>query len=208
MSTLDLHPPKSRPASYGVLENALDNAEVLMELLQDTVEKIDVTGQLKLKYLNGHTQIELLAIPKTTPDILGEPHQSTEMHQLLLETFKDDLKWFEDNPGHYEWQGKYYTWKLTALIDESQWTIAQIWHTGPEYFTKWLLASKAHRGGALPWGYHIRNYRLNDSNRMPIPVKTESEFWEALGYLSIPLEDRSSGNPQYWRTFELVRNAV
>lgn len=200
-------PLHSGRASYGVLENALHNAEVLMEFLQKTVIKIGVTGQLNHKHINGYTHIELLAIPKTTPDILGKPLQTTEMHQLLHKTVKDSF-WIEDGPPDYKWNTEHYHWRLTTLKDQSQWIIAQIWHTGPDYFTNWLLSTKAHRKGALPWGYHIKDYNLFTGDNVSIAIQSESDFWETLGYLPISLEDRSDGNPQYWRSFALVQNPV
>lgn len=203
MITKDTRPPHSEPASYGVLENALDNAETLMKLLQSTVDKIDVTGQLKHKLINGYTHIELLAIPKTVPDILGEPLQTTEMHELLHKTIKDAL-WIKDSPPDYKWNSEHYHWKLTALKDESQWIIAQIWHTGPDYFINWLMSTRAHRKGALPWGYYTKSYNLFTNNNVSIAIQSESDFWKALGYLPIPLQDRHDGNPQYWRTFKRV----
>ena len=203
MTNSDTHSLKHKPASYGVLEDCLSEAQVLMSILKKTVDKIDVTGQLKHEYLNGHSEIELLAIPKTTPDMFGEPRHSTEMHHLLVNTVKD-LAWIEDEPPNYEWQGKRYLWKLTTLKDESQWIIAQIIHTGPIWFAKWLQQPAAHRKGALPWGYSIQDYTLFTNSGVSIAIQSESEFFETLGYLPISLKDRSDGNPQYWRTFKLV----
>ncbi len=204
MSTINLHSPKSGLASYGVLENALDNAKVLTKALQKTVTKIGVTGQLNHKHINGYTHLELLAVPKTVPDILGEPLQTTEMHQLL-HTIVEGSLWIEDGPPDYRWNTEHYHWTLTTLKDESLWTLAQIIHTGPDYFINWLKSSTVHRAGALPWGYSILNkYMLVNNNGFPVAINSESEFWETLGYLPIPLEDRADGNPQYWRTFKRV----
>ena len=203
MTNSDLHSLKSGPASYGVLDNCLDEANMLMSILKETVTKIDVTGQLKHGYLNGHTEIELLAIPKTSPDMFGEPRQNTEMHYLLTDTVAD-LSWQSDEPPNYVWQGRHYLWKLTTLKDESQWVIAQIIHTGPIWFAQWLQKSESHHKGALPWGYSIQDYTLFNNNREPIAINSESEFWETLGYLPISLEDRSDGHPQFWRGFKLV----
>lgn len=207
MTTKDIQSPHSGPVSYGVLETALGNAEVLIEILQKTVTKIGVTGKLNHEHLNGYTHLELLAIPKTVPDILGEPLQTTEMHQLLHGTVKDSL-WIEDGPPNYKWNSEHYHWELTTLKDESQWIIAQIMHTGPDYFTKWLTSSTVHRAGALPWGYSIHDYNLITHMGASVAIQTESEFWETLGYLPIPLKDRSDGNPRYWRTFKLVGHPV
>ena len=193
----------SGPASYGVLGDCLTEADTLMTILGKTVDKIEVTGQLKHKYLNGHSLIELLAIPKTSPDMFGEPRINTEMHYRLIDTIKD-VAWIKDEPPDYEWQGKRYLWKLTTLRDESQWTLAQIMHTGPDYFTKWLTSPKLHRGGMLPWGYAIKDYTLFTNNGEAIGLISESDFWSTLGYLPISLEDRSDGDPAFWRSFKLV----
>ncbi len=203
MTDSDIHSLNHKSASYGVLEDCLSEAQVLISILEKTVDKIDVTGQLKHRYINGHSRIELLAIPKTTPNMFGEPRLSTEMHHLLIDTVKD-LAWIKDNPPDYEWQGKRYLWKLTTLEDESQWTIAQIIHSGPTLFSQWLQRTETHRGGALPWGYSIQHYTLFNNNEKPIAINSESEFFETLGYLPIPLKDRSDGYPQYWRGFKLV----
>lgn len=203
MTDLNLHSLQSGPASYGVLDNCLDEANLLMSILKNTVTKIDVTGQLKHGYLNGHSEIEILAIPKTSPDMFGEPRQNTEMHYLLIDTVAD-LSWIKDEPPDYEWQGKRYLWKLATLKDESQWIIAQIIHSGPIWFSQWLQKSESHRKGALPWGYTIKDYILFNNNNEPIAINSESEFFETLGYLPISLEDRSDGHPQFWRGFKLV----
>ena len=157
--------------------------------------------------MNSHTEIELLAIPKSAPDILGDIKQTAEMHNKLHDLVKGPA-WIEDEPPNYEWQGKRYLWKLTTLKDKTQWTIAQIIHTGPSYFIKWLKSSSEHRKGAMPWGYSIRDYALFNNNNVPISINSDSEFFETLGYLPISLEDRSDGNANYWRTFKLVENIV
>jgi len=203
MTNSDLHSLKSEPASYGVLDNCLDEANVLMSILKETVTRIGITGQLAHKYLNGHTEIELLAIPKTSPDMFGEPRQNTEMHYKLIDTVAAG-SWIKDEPPHYEWQGKRYLWKLTTLKDESQWTIAQIIHDGPIWFAQWLQQTESHHQGALPWGYSIQDYTIFNNNGLSIATQTESEFWETLGYLPISLEDRSDGHKQFWRGFKLV----
>jgi hypothetical protein len=203
MTDSNLKTLHSKPASYGVLEHCLTEANKLMSILMKTVEIIDVTGQLKHEYINGHTQIELLAIPNTSLNMFGEPRHNSEMHYLLIDTIHD-LAWIEDEPPNYEWEGKHYLWKLTTLKDASQWTIAQIIHTGPDYFAKWLTSTETHRKGALPWGYSIKDYTLFNNNNEPIAINSESEFFETLGYLPISLKNRSDGHPQYWRGFKLV----
>ncbi|MHC1623124.1 MAG: hypothetical protein ACXQTR_00865 [Candidatus Methanospirareceae archaeon] len=199
----DLKNTHSGPASYGVLGDCLLEADILMSILGKTVDKIEVTGQLKHKYLNAHSLIELLAIPKTSPDMFGEPRHNTEMHYLLIDTLHDSA-WINDEPPNYEWQGKRYQWKLTTLKNETQWALAQIIHSGPDYFTQWLTSPKLHRGGLLPWGYTINDYTLFNNSKEPIAIWSESDFWLALDYLPISLEDRANGDPAFWRGFKLV----
>lgn len=203
MNTSKIHSPSHHIASYGVLDNCLMEADIFMSIVGNTVERIEVTGELRHKYINGYTSIELLAIPNKSPDLFGEMQPNNELHEILLKLV-DDLSWINDEPPNYEWQGERYLWKLTVLEDESQWTIAQIIHSGPEYFIKWLTAPSEHRNGALPWGYKIIDYILFDNNDTQLTINSESEFFESLGYLPISLEDRQDGNPSYWKAFKLV----
>lgn len=205
MNTSEIHSPAQNIASYGVLENCLSEANIFMSLLKDLVDRIEVTGELRIRYANGHTSIELLAIPKKAFNLLGESHPTNELHEKLIQIV-DDLAWIKDEPPNYEWEGKRYLWKLTLLNDESQWTIAQLIHTGPAIFSKWITSSSQHRGGALPWGYKIKDYILFDNNDNALEINSESEFFKTLGYLPISLVKRSKGYPDYWRSFKRVPN--
>ena len=204
MSTLSSSTLSKELASYGGLANTVEEAKKMITFLKDrkAVENITVTGELAHRFINGYTTIHLLALPVFQKNIVGDYQEPAILENCLFQL--DSPEWIMDQPPVYKWQGKNYKWKLTIIDSKEQLVLAQILNDGPEYFANWLSKPKQHSRGALPWGFMIKDYRLYDNNKREIPLKTHDEFWAAINYLPISLDDRMKGNPQYWRSFEKV----
>jgi hypothetical protein len=141
----------------------------------------------------------LIAVPIVNFDFIGNPIKITRLHVKLHELVHN---WICPDPPIYEWTGALYKYKLVTVRNESEMFIAQLLHTGPDNFVDWLTKEEAHSLGALPWGYKIKNYQLINNVKEPIILTDEHEFFDAIGYEFIDLDDRNDGNPSFWRDFK------
>ena len=190
----------NKQANSGELAHSVRAAQHLIHKLCDVVDKIQITGRLRHLDYNGHSRVELLAIPKTMTNLIGEPSQGTQLHERLYELISN---WECAIPPNYKWTGAFYHYSLTTVSTASQLTIAQVIHSGPQEFVDWITKTKSHFNGALPWGFSVQDYMLRDNNKNYIDVLDEEHFFDAIGYQFIALDDRNDGNPEYWSQYKI-----
>lgn len=172
------------------LSDGLAIAHRLRTLLAPACERIEIAGSLRrLKPEVG--DIELVAIPRRAPNLLGEPGESI-LSGLLVALLRDGvLLPAHKNGNKYK---QFYWGQLPALqIDlyvttPEEWGVRFTLSTGSADFNRRLVLSRQ-RGGLLPSCYEIRDNRVWFKNT-PLPTPEERDVFTLIGGW-VPPEERA-----------------
>lgn len=135
-------------------------ASALVERLRPACERIEIAGSIRRKKAEIG-DIELVAIPKTIPDLLGEPQVQTEVDVLLAQwpitITKDGQKYkqFLFNGT----SGQSYQVDLFLQPDPATWGVNFLIRTGPSEFSTRMVTSVA-SGGLRPRDLLVRDGRV------------------------------------------------
>jgi DNA polymerase/3'-5' exonuclease PolX len=196
----------------GDLAHANWSAQQFIHKYQKHTRAIQVTGRLRRMEIDNYTDIEIIAYPQPTTDLLGANIPKTNQLQHAMSEGKPKIKFDiqepEPNasvpiPPYYIWKKKHYQWTVYIVQSHHALTIAQLILSSGPTFNRWITSTRAHKHGALPWGYTIQNMTLVNNNRKPVNTKNEKQFFDAIGYSYITMLDREIGGPPHWETFKI-----
>jgi DNA polymerase/3'-5' exonuclease PolX len=165
-------------------------AEDVKSKLQDACERIEIAGSIRRKQpMVG--DIELVAIPKTMPDLFGTPMETTEVDILLFgssfvnEIYKDGSRYkqFTMQAG----EGNAYQVDLFLATPEN-WGYILMLRTGPSDFSRKMVTPIRH-GGLLPPGLKVRDGYVWNGARI-VCVQTEHALFAQWGMEYIAPEER------------------
>lgn len=198
MNETKLQAINDKNANPHELAHALTTAQKLIHRLNPTTTVIQISGRLRHLELHNHLQIKLIAIPKPKHNLVGEllPHTHSALHGLLHE--QKDFDWYVPDPPQYQWKANHYRWTLITVDNIHEFAVTQLLMTGPDSFVDWITNEES-RGGALPWAWAFHQGRLYNNNFKLIKTPTERHIFNQIGYEFIPLQERSDGNPNYWK---------
>ncbi len=155
-------------------------ASVVRELAPGC-ERLEVAGSIRRRKATVG-DLEIVAIPKTRADLLGENPQS--MLDPILADLCEAGRLVRIRGG--EKQKQYKLAKAGILLDlflvtPETWPGQLAVRTGPEEFSKRLVTPRS-KGGMLPEGWRFANgFRLYDQNGKAVDVTEEHSLFEAIG---------------------------
>lgn len=160
-------------------------------------ERIEIAGSIRrLKPDVG--DIELVAIPKTTPilDLFNQQIGETSMlyDRKLMESLGIVQKF-----GKRQCQVALYQdvqLDLFIVLPPAQWPVIFTIRTGPPDFSKWIVTPR-NKGGALPNGWRSENGRIWDG-QTEMQFEEELDFLKFLGLGWIEPKDRQP-RWNYWK---------
>jgi len=165
-------------------------AELALQASDSVEEASRIAGSIRRKQpMVG--DIELVAIPKTMPDLFGTPMETTEVDILLFgssfvnEIYKDGSRYkqFTMQAG----EGNAYQVDLFLATPEN-WGYILMLRTGPSDFSRKMVTPIRH-GGLLPPGLKVRDGYVWNGARI-VCVQTEHALFAQWGMEYIAPEER------------------
>ena len=188
------------PVLAGQLAHAMRAAQRLIHETNKMCHQQQVTGLLRRMPILGIETIDIIMRPKLQRDLTNNRlfnFPGTELATYLVKKYKAVST--RDNAHVYTLDLDSYTFRIIMVFESWEMPVAQILHTGPTEFTKWLSTETERDDGAMPWGYYFKHYTLIDNGHKRIPnIKEEKDVFEKIGYGYISLMSRFEGNGEEW----------
>ena len=168
---------------------ALHIAEKLKADLAPYCERIEIAGSVRRKKPENIKDIEIICIPKMFvrertlmgDDVLGSCLDVAIATILIREWGAKCIK----NGGKYK-QVELPWSKLDLFITTPEcWGVIFAIRTGPADYSKWLVTSQSY-GGALPFGYCVKDGRVSYDGVLLQATPEEDDFFRLLGIASTP----------------------
>lgn len=171
-------------------ERVFPIAAELVERLRPACERIELAGSLRRRSeLVG--DIEIVAIPKLSRDLFGNPAGSSAVDALLrewpirLHKSGDKYKQFTFATA----AGLEYQCDLFLQPDSATWAVNFMIRTGPSEFSR-LMVTPRNRGGYMPVDLQVRDARVWRGHEC-LDVPEESDLFSLWGMAFVPPEIRS-----------------
>jgi DNA polymerase/3'-5' exonuclease PolX len=163
------------------LATALAAAEQLRDLLAPACERIEIAGSLRRGKATVK-DIELVAIPRYTLDLLGQPMDS--MLDATVDGLVADgtiLRPTKDGPRYKAfWLADPGIQVDLFVTDPERWGVCFALRTGPAAYSKACVTSRS-VGGRLEPGLFVRDCRLWASDNTVIETPEERDFLARCG---------------------------
>ena len=164
-------------------------ASALVERLRPACERIEIAGSIRRKKAEIG-DIELIAIPKTIPDLLGEPQPQTKVDILLAGW---PIMITKNGPKYKQFlfngtTGQEYQVDLFLQPDPATWGINYMIRTGPSEFSTRMVTS-VDIGGLRPRDLLVRDGRVWRSG-VALATPTEESVFALWGISWIAPENR------------------
>lgn len=161
-------------------QQMLTMAEAIVGGLQPACERIEIAGSLRRRKAEVG-DIEIIAAPKLTLNLLGEPSNSTEVDALLSRWPVTLLK----NGAKYKQftlqgtSGQEYQVDLFLQPDPATWGVNFLLRTGSDDFAHRWVTPKLH-GGYMPDGFSVKDARVWRQGA-PLPTPEEEDVFDLWG---------------------------
>jgi DNA polymerase/3'-5' exonuclease PolX len=163
---------------------ALHIAEKLKADLAPYCERIEIAGSVRRKKPENIKDIEIVCIPKSEPNLFGESLPIVLYDGLLSLVFNWDAEIVKNGPKYKQFALP--MTKLDLFITTPEcWGVIFAIRTGPADYSKWLVTSQSY-GGALPFGYCVKDGRVSYDGVLLQATPEEDDFFRLLGIASTP----------------------
>lgn len=166
-------------------------ADVILLNLRPECQRIEIAGSLRrLKPVVG--DIEILAVPDTTPDLFGVAQFDSSGVDALLRRMAADRGWsiLKNGPRFKQVDLGPITLDL-FLCSAPEWGSQFIIRTGPADYSHWLVTHRR-EGGAMPGYLRQKDGRLWTSDGQALNTPEEADYYTALGLPWIEPEKRQA----------------
>lgn len=192
-----LLPRDPKPGEY---LHANRTAFAFMKKYYRETYQFEIAGELAEMHDIKYKHIQLIARPKPIKDLTGKPIAGADQLTDRLHREHKDIKQQEGNPTEpfnlptLELTHNKYHYTIYLINSQHQLPITQI---ALSTHTEFALAILGHE---LPWAYTIRNARLYDNSRQPVPTKSQAQYFAAINYMWIPEGQREN---QGWLAYKM-----
>lgn len=158
-------------------------ADLLVERLAPACRRIEIAGSLR-RHRPYCSDIELVAIPKAIPNLLGEPSEYTEVDALLGGW---PVEFVKRGPKYQQFviQGTRLPFVVDLFLqpDPATWGINFLLRTGSSEFSRRMVTGSVH-GGFKPSWATVRDGRVwCDGAALPTPEEGDVfELW-GMGFV-------------------------
>jgi DNA polymerase/3'-5' exonuclease PolX len=165
-------------------------AEAIKDYLAPFCHRIEIAGSIRRKRVNV-SDIELVAVPKMLPNLLGEPTEASEIDNAF-----DDKPVTFTRRGRKYWKfsfcgtsGEEYTVDLFLQPNPATWGVNFLLRTGSSDFSH-RMVTPTNAGGLMPTQYRVSEARVWRSDGIAMETPEEIDVFKLWGMQYIKPQER------------------